>query len=373
MGFFKNKTFNLMYVHGAFQSIAAYGGETFAFIFLLKAGIAVPVVLLCIGLMFGSRLVFRKLVLPLAKRVGLRNAFLCGILLEASTYPVLSQIKGVGPLLVFYLALWAISSSIYWTAYHAYVARLGDKEHSGKQVGAMEFIGQMMGIVTPVASGLMLTYFSPLAAFSVIGLAMAASALPILYGPNLQVEPVADMPALYRAWFAMFADGLRAGCFHFTWLIALFITLNSSFTAFGGTLALAGVAGAIGGLFIGRSIDLGNGKRALRIGVGALAIAVTLRAFGYAAIWSAVLANAAAAVAWPPYATAFNSRIYHMTRQTPCALRFHVVTEGGWDAGTAIGCFAAAWAIYSGMGFFWPLLGGLVGCVLAYVILEPTY
>ncbi len=373
MGFFKNKTFNLMYWHSGFQSVAASGGESFAFIYLLKAGISVPVVLLCIGLMFASRLVFRKLVLPVAKRFGLRNTLIFGIALEASTYPVLSQITAVGPLLVGYLALWAISSSFYWTTYHGYVARIGDNDHGGKQVSGIEFIATLVGIVAPIASGLMLTYFNPLVAFSVVGLAMAASAFPILWGPNLQVEQHVVMPSMRNAWLAMFSDGIRSGCFHFTWLIALFITLHSSFTAFGGTLAFAGIAGAIGGLFIGRTIDLGHGKRALQIALAGLTVAILLRAFGYSAVWSAVLANAAATVAWPPYITAFNSRIYHLARQTPCMLRFHVVVEGGWDAGVAVACLFAALLTWHGYSFFWPIAAALVGCVFCYTTLVKTY
>jgi MFS transporter, DHA1 family, inner membrane transport protein len=373
MGFFQNKAFNLIYIHGALQAIAAHGGETFAFVYLLKVGISVPVVLACIGLMFASRLLFRKLVLPLALRVGLRNAFIFGIVLEAATYPLLAHITEFGPLLVFYLALWAISSSIYWTTYHAYVARIGDNTHGGKQVSGLEFIGTIVGIIAPITTGLMLTYIGPLFAFSVIGLAMASSGLPILLGPNLKVDTEVEMPRLRTAWWAMFSDGARAGSFHFTWLIALFITLNASYTAFGGTLALAGVAGAVMGLFVGRSIDLGNGKSALKVGLSILAVAIACRAFGYGAVWSAVLANAAAAVAWPAYATAFNSRIYVLARQTACTLRFHVVAEGGWDAGVAVACLLAALLTVLGFSFFWILISALLGCVLAYVILAPTY
>jgi DHA1 family inner membrane transport protein len=373
MGFFKNKTFNLMYVHSGFQSVAAAGGESFAFIYLLKGGISVPVVLLCIGLMFASRLLFRNLVLPVAKQIGLRNTLVFGILLEATTYPVLSQVTAVGPLLVGYLGLWAISSSFYWTAYHGYVARIGDNDHGGKQVGGIEFISMLVGIVAPIASGLMLTYFNPLIAFSVIGLAMAASAIPILWGPNPRIESHVVMPNMRNAWFAMFSDGIRSGCFHFTWLIALFITLHNNFAAFGGTLAVAGIAGAIGGLFVGSTIDLGHGKRALQIAISGLAIAVLLRAFGYSAVWSAVLANAAATVAWPPYITAFNSRIYHMARKTPCMLRFHVVVEGGWDAGVAVSCLFAAALTAQGFGFFWPIFAALLGCALCYFTLAKTF
>jgi MFS transporter, DHA1 family, inner membrane transport protein len=355
--------------------VAMHGGEAFAFVYLLKAGIAVPVVLLCIGLMFGSRVIFRNAVLPVAKRIGLRQALILGILVEVSTYPLLAHVTDVGPLLVAYLILWAISSSFYWTTYHAYVALIGDSEHAGAQTGVISFIGAMVGIAAPLASGFMLIYFGSVVTFSIIGLAMAAAAIPIAFGPNLQVLPHAEIARAAKkvAVLAMMGDGIRSGSFHFTWLIALFITLNANFAAFGGTLALAGVVGAVVGLFVGRSIDLGGGKRALALGISALAVAIILRAFGYSAVWSAVLANAAAAVVWPAYDTVFNSRIYNLSRQSPCPLRFHIVAEGGWDAGTALSCVVSAAAIYAGFSFFWPLLFALTGCVLMYVVLAPGF
>lgn len=375
MAFFKNRDFNLIYVHGALQAIVMYGGEAFEFVYLLKAGIAPWIVLLVIGMMFGSRIVFRGGVLPLAKRFGLRNALVFGILLEAITYPILSQVTGVGPLLFIHITTVAISSSFYWTSFHAYVSLIGDSEHRGKQSSAMEFIGMMMGIVAPVMTGTLLTLFDPLVAFGFVGLLMAASAIPLLYTPNIPVSADAVVPATTKrlARRIMFADGLRAGSFHFTWLIALFITLGSSFAVFGGAMSLAGLAGAIMGLMTGKLVDLGKGRRALQIGFFVLSVAVLARAFGYAAVWSAVVANVIAVVIWPIYATATNSRIYDLARQSPCPLRYHIVAEGGWDMGTAIGCLISAALIYLGFSYFVPLLVALFGCVLGYWVLTGSY
>ena len=94
MSYFANRSFNLVYVHAALQAFASYGGEAFAFVYLLKAGIPAPLVLLAIGTMFGSRMIFRQLVLPLVRLVGLRRALVVAILAEAATYPILSQITG---------------------------------------------------------------------------------------------------------------------------------------------------------------------------------------------------------------------------------------------------------------------------------------
>jgi MFS transporter, DHA1 family, inner membrane transport protein len=375
MGYFTNRTYNLIYLHAAVQAIAMHGGEAFAFIYLIKSGIAVPVVLVCIGLMFASRIILRQAVLPIVKRVGLRRALALAILLEASAYPILSQATGVGPALVAYLALWAFSSSLYWTTYHTYVALLGDNEHRGAQVSVMEFLGTFMGIVAPLLTAFLLSVTTPLIAFGAIGLIMALGSIPILLGPDFKVADEAMVPkeTKHLARLMMMSDGLRAGTFHFTWIIALFITLGSSYVAFGGAMAAAGIVGAAAGLVIGRVIDLGHGLHAARIGFGILAVAALARTLGYSVVWIAVLANAAAAIAWPVYNTGFMSRIYKLSKQSPCPLRFTVVAEGGWDMGTAAGCLAAAAITFAGFSFTLPLALALVAIAFGYAVVAQSY
>jgi MFS transporter, DHA1 family, inner membrane transport protein len=375
MGYFVNRSVNLIYMHAGLQAFASYGGEAFAFVYLLKAGIPAPVVLLAIAAMFGSRMIFRQLVLPMVRRVGMRRALVISILAEAATYPILSQITGTGPLLLGYLTLWAFSSSLYWTTYHSYVAMLGDNHLRGAQTSAVEMIGMMMGIAAPAVTGLLLTMFSPIVAFGVVGLAMAASTLPVLAGPDPQVADEAEMPVETRraARAILFADGLRTGCFHFAWLIALFITLGSSFAAFGGAMALTGLAGAVAALFLGRAIDLGKGLGAVRIGFAAIGVAAVARVVGYPVPVWALAANVAAALAWPLYATAFNARVYTLARQSPCALRFHIVAEGGWDMGTCLSCLAAAGLLQAGFSFHLPLAIGVLGCAIGYWTVARTF
>jgi MFS transporter, DHA1 family, inner membrane transport protein len=375
MGFFRNRSFNLIYVHTAMQAIAMHGGEAFAFIYLLKAGLAPALVLFCIGAMFASRILFRRMALPLVLRFGLQRVLVGSILLEASTYPVLARVDSASLLLVAYLAMWAISSSIYWTTYHSYVALLGDNASRGAQVSLMELLGTIMGIVAPAVMGLMLTAFSPLVAFSSVAMVMAGAAIPILMAPALNVAVDAEVPrdARQQVRLMLFSDGLRSGSFHFTWLIALFITLGESFRAFGGAMAFAGLAGALAGLVAGKAVDLGKGLHAARVGFGILAAAAAARALGYGIPWCAVLANAAAAVAWPIYNTGFMSRVYRLSRQSPCPLRFTVVAEGGWDMGTSTACFFSATLVWLGFSFFWPLALSLLSCILGYVVVARSY
>ncbi len=371
MGIFKNRTFNLIYVHAALQALVMHGGEGFAFVYLLKAGISTSVVLLCIAAMFASRLFFRMGVVPIALRFGLRNTLIVSVIVEGASYLLLPMISSVGPLLILYLALWAASSSFYWTTYHAYVAQLGNNENRGAQVSAMEFFGMLAGIAAPLLMGFMLTWFNPWVGFGFIALAMILAAVPFLFGPHFSIAPdVSISRASGRtARMILFTDGIRSASTHFVWLIVLFLTLGSSYVAFGGALALAGLTGAFMGLFVGKWIDLGKGVHAARIGYGAMILSSLVKCFGFHIPWSAVTANALYSAAWPSYATALNSQVYNLARRSPCALRFHVVAEGGWDMGMTFGCGVAALLVYLGFGFFWPLALGVVGCVLGYFVL----
>ncbi len=375
MSYFASRAFNLVYVHAALQAFASYGGEAFAFVYLLQAGIPAPVVLLAIAAMFGSRMLFRMLVLPLVRRVGMRRALVVAILAEAATYPILSQVTGTGPLLLVYLTLWAFSSSLYWTTYHSYVALIGDNAVRGRQTSAVELIGMVMGIAAPAVTGLLLTVFDPLVAFGTVGVAMALSAVPVLMGPDPAVAREAEMPAETRraARLILFADGLRAGSFHFTWLIALFLTLGSSYAAFGGAMALTGLAGAVAALVLGRAIDLGRGLGAARIGFALLTVAAVARMLGWPVAGLAVAANVAAALAWPLYATAFNARVYTLARQSPCPLRFHIVAEGGWDMGTFLSCLAAAALLQAGFDYTLPLAVGVAACAFGYWTIARSF
>jgi hypothetical protein len=258
---------------------------------------------------------------------------------------------------------------------HAFIASTGDQEHRGKQVSTMEFINSVLGIITPAFSGLLLSLFPPIVAFSVVSAAMLASGIPFLFVPNTAIPENAILPPAKsrQARIIMFTDGLRAAFFHFTWLLVLFETLGENFASFGGALAFSGLIGGAFGLIAGKSIDLGHGQRARQFAYGAMALAGIARAFGYPLPWPAILANAVAAIAWPMYGTVLNGRLYDLAKQSPCTLRYHVVAEGGWDMGTAIGCFAAAAMIALGLSYFWPLILSLAASAIGYWVLSRSF
>jgi DHA1 family inner membrane transport protein len=65
--------------------------------------------------------------------------------------------------------------------------------------------------------------------------------------------------------------------------------------------------------------------------------------------------------------------VYTLAKRSPCTLRFHVATEGGWDVGGAAGLLAAALATRCGMPLSASILLSLVGLGAIVVVLRRYY
>src|SRR5215472_13914445 len=146
MSFFGNKTVNLLNLHYGIHSLALSGGDAFFAVYLLKAGVPVPGVLLSIALILLGRFIIRPSVIGVSARWGLRQILVAGTLLSAMQYPVLAEVHGVEPVLIGLIALSAIGGTVYWSTYHAYFAALGDDAHRGQQIGVREAIAAVVGI-----------------------------------------------------------------------------------------------------------------------------------------------------------------------------------------------------------------------------------
>jgi DHA1 family inner membrane transport protein len=65
--------------------------------------------------------------------------------------------------------------------------------------------------------------------------------------------------------------------------------------------------------------------------------------------------------------------VYNQAKRSPCALRFHVATEGGWDLGCASGCVAAATLSALGAPLSSAILLSLGGAALSLLVLWRYY
>jgi MFS family permease len=339
MAFFANDAINRVNVHYAVKTLAQAGGGIFFFAFLIDTGVPAHWALLAEAGVVAGRFALRPAVVPLARRFGLKPLLIAGTLAMALPYPVLAEVDGVGGRLAVLALLRCIAEVLYYVAYNAYFAAVGDAEGRGRQISAREAGVAVAAIVAPLLGAFGLTHFGERATFAVVALVQAASALPLLGAPNVTVKAEASgvLRAARLTLLLNAADGWLDTWFFHVWQIVLFVTLARSFEAYGGAMALAGLTGAAFGLLLGRHVDAGGGRRAVSIAYGSMALVVLLQAASGGRPELAWVANAAAPVALALLSPALGAAISNRVQASPCALRTTVANEGAWDTG----CFAA--------------------------------
>jgi Major Facilitator Superfamily len=311
----------------------------------------------------------------LAKRFGLKPLVIAGTIATSLQYPLLAEVQGVGPTLFVLCAFSSVGETFYWTTYHAYFASLGDAEHRGHQVGAREAVAAVVGIVGPLVTGWALTTFGPRVAFNATAVVLVLSALPIYWTPHVAVLPsvTGAFQASIPGALLFAADGWFAAGYMFVWQLALFLSLGESFSAFGGAMAIAALAAAVSGMVLGRLIDLGHGARAAWIALAALTLVTVLRALSYGNAPFAVIANACGALVACLYIPALGTAVYNQAKRSPCALRFHIAAEGGWDLGGAAAFLVAAGLLAAGVPIGPVILLSLLGATASFLLLRRYF
>ena len=375
MAFLRNNAVNRANLHYAIQALAMATGGVFFLAFLLHAGVSVPVTLLTQVAIVTGRFLVRPVVLPLARRWGLKPLVILGALTVACQFPLLAQVHGPGPWLAAVCVVAAVGDALYWPTYHAYFAALGDAEHRGHQIGAREALAAAVGVAGPLLGAWALVTLGPGRAFALVALIQAASVLPLLGAPNVPVA--ANVTGAFRSaalGMALFvSDGWTAACVYFAWQVVLFLSLGSSLAAYGGAMAFAALAGAAAGLLLGRHIDLGHGRRAAVIANLMFAATVVARAASVGSPWLAVGANAFGALVGALSIPATMTAVYNLAKASPCPLRFHIASEGGWDVGCAVGCLVAAGLAALGVPLSAAIALALLGALTNGVLLWRYY
>ena len=375
MAYLTNRAVNLLNIHFALHALVMNGAGVFWAVYLLKAGVPTPAVFGSLALLLAARFVFRPTILLLAPRFGLRALVAFGTVFSALQYLVLAEVRGVDLMLLLLCIVGAIGDTFYWTCYHAYFATLGDIEHRAKQISAREASSALSAIVGPLVGGWALMTLGPRAAFGAAAAVQVLCALSFLGTPDVKVERQVQggFTSAIPGVLLFAADGWIVAGYLFAWQIALFLALGENFSAFGGVLALAALVGAIAGLLLGKHIDAGRGLRAVWLTFGSLAAVTVLRAVSTQDVAMAVIANALGALAVCLYMPTVMTSVYNLAKRSPCPLRFHVATEGGWDIGGAAGCLAAAILSALGVPLSFTILLSLAGAGLSIYVLRHYY
>lgn len=374
MAYLQNTTINRLNLHYGIHVFALEGGGVFFRVFLLKAGMSPQAVLFIVALILVGRFLMRPLVLVVARRVGLKAAVIFGTIVSGLQYPLLPHVQGFDLTLALFIFIASVGDTFYWTTYHAYFATVGDAEHRGHQISAREALAAIVGIAAPIIGGWALTTLGPVVAFNTTAGVQILSALPLLRAPRVSVAAHAPgaFKAAWRGVILFVADGWIAAGYYFVWQMVLFLSLGQSFSALGGAMAIAALAGAVAGMLLGRQIDAGHGGRAVWLAFAAMAVTIVVRTFA-TGVTVSIVANALGALVVCLYIPTMMTAVYNEAKHSPCSLRFHIATEGGWDAGCAAGCFVSAGLIALGVPLNHAILLGLIGATGSLLLLRTYY
>ena len=371
-----NTGINRIVAHLWLHQLAWGAATAFSMVFLLREGVSPGAIFLAVAATLALRLVLRPLVLWLAPALGLRRSLILGTLLVAARFPFLALVQGPDLALAAYCGVTALGDVFYCTCYHAAFATIGDAERRGRQVGGSRVYYTIASVLGPLLGGILLARFGPWAAFGAASLFEATAVLPFLGLKAAAVPRLAPRGAFAEARTGLLlfcTDGWIILASGIAWDIIAFRALGTRYDAFGGLLALSALAGAVGGMVLGRFIDRGHGGSAVRLSAFGCAAALAVKALAgndpVLVVAAAALATTVSGLYYPTLLTAF----YNASKSSPCALRFQFGAESGWDIGAALGAVVAAAVWRWGAPLQWVIVLALPAVAAQAYLLNGRY
>jgi DHA1 family inner membrane transport protein len=226
VAFFSNRDINRLALHWAVGNLASALSYVFSAVFFIRAGLTPAQVFLAFAAILALRFLMRPMVLLLAPAIGLKRALILSAVLCAIASPVLAFVHGIGLALAAFVAIAAAGQVFYCTCY---ITALGDTDHRGSQVGAVQALGAIANVFGPALGGLLLTAFGPLPTFGAAFLIMLAGILPLLTvaePPLMRGAPPRAYAAAHRGMWLYFADGFIQVSLTTAWSLLIFSSLG---------------------------------------------------------------------------------------------------------------------------------------------------
>jgi len=371
-----NSDIQRLTLHIAILSFASALSSVFSVVFLVRVGLTPAQVFLAAAAMVAGRFILRPVVLVWAPAMGLRRTLILGVVFSAVSCPMLAPVDGVGFALAAYLAVCALGQALYWTCFHTFFSALSDADRRGSQVGLLQALGALGGLFGPAIGGVLLTQLGPWADFGVGFVIMLVSVLPILRvaEPHLvRTTPAGAYAAAKNGAMIYFADGWTQVSLTTAWSIVMFQALGGRYDSFGGTLSLAGLAGAAGGIMLGRLIDKGHARRALWLNAFILAACLVLRSATFGHVGAVIAVAVGTTLFSGLYVPSWLTAVYNEARISPCMLRFQFAAESGWDMGGVLAGGIAAAMCYWGLPIEAVILLALPMVPVQALLLERSY
>jgi len=376
MSYLSNAAVNRLNIHIGLYMLAWNLAGNFFLVFLVSRGFSTITAFLALAFMMALRFAMRPVILLVAPCIGLNRTLLLGNFFYMLQYLFLMAVDGINAKFFAYCVVFGLADIFYWCAYHSMFAQVGDERHRGKQVGVKQAVTMLSAIFAPLAGGWLLQHAGPRAAFGAAAVIQLLASLPLLRLPQLPVARVAPQGAYSAARngvMLFLTDGWLTVGLTLAWSILLFASTKSNFATFGGALAVAGLASALGALVLGHFLDSGRTQTIVVLNCFLLILDLAIRASVNRTVGVAFAIMAVGPLLDIFYSPTLLTAFYNIAAKTPCPLRFQCIAEGAWDIGCMMGALAAAGLLFMGAAPGWTIVPAMFGILGQAVILRKYY
>lgn len=278
-----------VYIAMMFRSLSMSLTGIFVPLYMLKLGYPATEVIMIEFWYFFVRFTFFDIFSGfLVSRIGPKHTILYGnglLIMSSSLFLTLPYIHW--PIWLLGAAMGG-ASSIFWIPFHTDFARINHKKHGGKELGYVNIMNKVGGILGPLVGGIVATLFGGQYMFLVAMILLIAGGMPLLRTaepmPTKQKLDLFNiklgrMKSDYFSYMMYGIDGTASGVLWPLWL-GLFVLVGGAAYAKLGILASITVVASIASAFtIGKLIDKHKGRLLLRSGATANSVLHLFRPF----------------------------------------------------------------------------------------------
>ncbi len=282
----------------ALNRLIAFSAGTFVgifmpiFLFEMFDRNIIPV-LLFYAIDFGFKMPFFVPAAKLFSKIGLNKSMLIGTVGAAGFYGSFFLLEKGIPVHPFFILAMAIIflmvlSTMYWSPFHIDFAEFSDQKKRGSQLGLFYAIQKVVGVIGPVAAGIVIATAGYSTAFAVGMILVSLSALPLLKLPTFKVTYEFGYIETFKKLFSkqylpmslsMMARGGENMVGSVIWPIFLFTLFKGDYLEVGIVSGIIVVIALSLELFVGKKSDTLKKASLLKWGTGIYALGWVSKAF----------------------------------------------------------------------------------------------
>lgn len=261
----ENKELKEMYFSIGLRSFSMSLVSIFIPIFLYKLGYSPSSIFLYFTYYFGLSALFTITLGKLSFKVGLKRSIATSFIFMAITFVLLLSIQNFHWPLLFIAFLSAISSNLFWNAYHGEFSKIKDQKQDGAEVGKMTAIIRLAGLSAPFLGGILATFGGMPLTLAVATVLLIMAMIPLFIGKEVIKGREVDLKRISLKKIkpdiiSYCAGSIEYSSYYAVWPLFVFIFL-AEYMYIGAVTTLASLATAVLILYIGKSVDK-NGKTA---------------------------------------------------------------------------------------------------------------